>query len=193
MTKKGQKMAFVKLEDEFGETELILFPSTYQQTIGLWERDRIVIVRGKVNAKDREGNITTEVKILVDDGREVTHEQATAYQTTGRKQRELKAGKRKGSALAAAVAVAKAERVEKVEDTARPTRVYIRLLKSDDHAMLQSLKMAIDDQKGESEVVLVLGPDTAKQAIKLPTRMNSDAASLERLQALVGASNVVLQ
>jgi len=194
LTKKGQKMAFVKIEDEFGETELILFPSTYQQTIGLWERDRVVIVRGKINAKDRDGNISTEVKILVDDGREVTHEQATAYQSTGRKQRELKVAKRKGSALATAVAAAKAERgAEKVQAVDRPGRVYIRLLKSDDNDMLSQLKMTIDEQQGESEVVLVLGPDAAKQAIKLPTRMSSDPASLERLQALVGASNVVLQ
>jgi len=194
LTKKGQKMAFVRVEDEFGETELILFPSTYQQTIGLWERDRVVIVRGKINAKDRDGNMTDECKILVDDGREVTHEQAAAYQETGRKQRELKTGKRKGSALATAVAAAKADRgAEKVQAADRPTRVYIRLLKSDDHAMLAQLKLTIDEQQGDSEVVLVLGPDTAKQAIKLPARMSSDTASLERLQALVGAANVVLQ
>ncbi len=191
LTKNGQKMAFVKIEDEFGETELLLFPSTYQQTIGLWERDHIVIVRGKVNAKDREGNITSDVKILVDDGREVTHEQATAYQSTGRKQRELKAGKRKGSALSAAVAAAKAEKIESAEP--KPARVYIRLSKSDDHDMLAQLKLAIDEQQGDSEVVLVLGPDSAKQAIKLPTRMSSDPAALERLQALVGPANVVLQ
>jgi DNA polymerase-3 subunit alpha len=190
LTKKGQKMAFVKIEDEFGETELILFPSTYQQTIGLWERDRIVIVRGKINAKDREGNMSSEVKILVDDAREVTHEQATAYQGTGRKQRELKVGKRKGSALAAAVSAAKAE---KAAAAPKPTRVYIRLTKSDDNDMLQSLKMAIDEQRGESEVVLVLGPDTAKQAIKLPTRMSAEPEALARLQTLVGEANVVLQ
>jgi DNA polymerase III subunit alpha len=195
-TKNGQKMAFVKIEDEFGETELILFPSTYQQTLGLWQRDQIVIARGKVNAKDRSGNISEDVKVLVDDGRQVTHEQATAYQATGRKQRELKAGgKRKGSVLATAVAAAKAERAiaEKVQAVSRPSRVYIRLLKSDDHKMLSQLKSAIDEQKGDSEVILVLGPDAAKQAVKLPTRMSSDAAALERLQALVGASNVVLQ
>ena len=191
LTKNGQKMAFVKIEDEFGETELILFPSTYQQTLGLWVRDHVVIVRGKVNAKDREGNLTGEVKILVDDGREVTHEQAMAYQGTGRKQRELKTGKRKGSALSAAVAAAKAEKVASAEP--RPARVYIRLSSSDDHDMLAQLKVAIDEQRGDSEVVLVLGPDTAKQAVKLPTRMSSDPASLERLQALVGAGNVVLQ
>ncbi|HEY4160694.1 MAG TPA: DNA polymerase III subunit alpha [Candidatus Saccharimonadales bacterium] len=194
-TKNGQKMAFVKIEDEFGETELILFPSTYQQTIGLWERDRIVIARGKLNAKDRNGNLSDEVKVMVDDGREVTHEQASAYQPTGRKPREIKVAKRRGSALQAAVAAAKADRVTstKVGDAPRPARVYIRLLKSDDNAMLQSLKAAIDEQQGESEVVLVLGPDAAKQAVKLPTRMSSNPDALARLQTLVGATNVVVQ
>lgn len=189
LTKNGQKMAFVKLEDEFGELELVLFPSTYQQTLGLWERDRVVIVRGKITAKDRDGGLASGIKVLVDDAREVTHDQAAAYQTTGRKQRELKIGKRKGSALAAAVQAVKAEKVAAL----KPARVYIRLTASDNHAMLQSLKQAIDAEHGESEVVLVLGPDTAKQAIKLPTRMSSEAAALERLQALVGAPNVILR
>lgn len=186
-TRNGQKMAFVKIEDEFGDAEVILFPSIYQQTMGLWERDRVLIIRGKVTAKDREGNLGEEIKILADDAREVTHEQAAAYQTTGRKQRELKPVKKKATALATAVAASKAERAEPT----RPTRVYIRLHKSDDHDMLSQLKMAIDEQRGETEVVLVLGPH--KQAVKLPSRINSDPAALESLQALVGTANVVLQ
>ncbi|HSX43467.1 MAG TPA: DNA polymerase III subunit alpha [Candidatus Saccharimonadales bacterium] len=193
LTKKGQKMAFVKIEDEFGEVELILFPSTYQTTIGLWERDRVVIVRGKISAKDRDGNLTDEIKILVDDAREVTHEQAAAYQGTGRKQREIKVVKRKGSALQTAVAAAKAERNDPTIVAAKPARVYIRLVKSDDHQLLQSLKMTIDECSGESEVVLVLGPDTAKQAIKLPARMDCAEDNVSRLRELVGSSNVVLQ
>jgi len=193
-TKTGKKMAFVKLEDETAETELILFPSTYQQTTGLWERDRVLIIRGRVNAKDRDGNMSDEVKIMVDDAREVTHEQAAAYQSTGRKPRELKAVKpRKGNALKAAVAAVRAEKVEAAPALTQPSRVYIRLEKSDDHAMLAQLKSTIDGQQGEAEVVLVLGPDSAKQAVKLPTRMNAEPASVERLQSLVGASNVILQ
>ena len=36
-TKNGQKMAFVKIEDQSGEVEIILFPNSYQRTLGLWE------------------------------------------------------------------------------------------------------------------------------------------------------------
>jgi DNA polymerase III alpha subunit len=188
LTKKGQKMAFVRLEDEFAETELILFPSTYQQTIGLWERDRVVIVRGKVNAKDREGNPSDEVKVLADDAREVTHEQAAAYQVTGRKQRVLKPVKG-GKKLAAAVAAAKADRVAE----ATPRRLYIRLLASNDNEMLASLKQVIDESPGEHEIVLVLGPDDARQAVKLPGGIANDDQTKQRLHLLVGEENVKLQ
>ncbi len=78
-------MAFVKLEDRFGEIEAILFPSSYQQTAGLWVRDRVVLIRGKVNARDKEGNQSGDVKVMVDDAREITSEQANAYQATGKK------------------------------------------------------------------------------------------------------------
>ena len=179
-TKNGQKMAFVKIEDLSGEVELILFPSALQQTLGLWERDRVVIARGRVSAKDRDGNIGTELKILTDDAREVTHEQATAYQPTGRKQNgpKAKAIARQAAATPAAQTVA---------------RVYIRLGKSDDHELLRSLKLAIDACPGDNEVVLVLGPDSARQIVRLPSRMRCDSPSLHRLQVLVGTDNVILQ
>jgi DNA polymerase-3 subunit alpha len=89
-TKNGQKMAFVKIEDQFGEVEAILFPNSYQQTLGLWERDRVVLIRGKVNSRDKNGQDSGEVKIMVDDGREITSQQAAAYQATGKKRKTPK-------------------------------------------------------------------------------------------------------
>ncbi len=180
MTKNGQKMAFVKIEDEFGEIEVILFPSVLQKTIGLWERDRVVIIRGKVGAKDRDGNITEELKIIADDAREVTHEQAVSYQATEKKLATPKTKK----ATAAAAATASAQ---------QNARIYIRLQRSDDQELLLSLKRTIDDQPGDCEVVLVLGADDAKQIVRLPSRIRRDDTALSRLQQLVGAENVIPQ
>lgn len=189
-TKNGAKMAFVKIEDEHSETEVILFPSTYQQTIGLWERDRIVIVRGKINAKDREGNLIQDVKIMADDAREVTHEQAAAYQATGRKQRQLKIGKKQ--TLAARVSAAKTERHASISSPTSP-RLYIRLSDSQDHALLASLKSILDGAPGDTEVVLVLGPDSAKQAVKLPGKVDPSTDVSEKLASLLSSENIKLQ
>lgn len=186
-TKNGQKMAFVKLEDEHGDIEAVLFPSAYQQTVGLWERDRVVLVRGKLSTKGRDGNAGDEVKLLVDDAREVTHEQAAAYQSTGRKARVPKPAK----AAKHAKSVVKTPALSEGE-TDKPLRLYIRLLRSDDTTQLSQMKQIIDSQQGEHEVILVLGPDTAKQAVKLPTRVNASAVMTE-LSELIGSENVKLQ
>ncbi len=178
-TKNGQKMAFVKIADQFNELELILFPGVYQQTVGYWERDKVVLVKGKVNTRDREGNQTSEIKILVDEAREITHEQATAYQPTGKKPKRLSPSKSK-TALSAV-------------QPKLPLRLYIRLSKSDDHQALTSLRDVIGKHPGDTEVVLVIGPDATKQAIRLPMRISSADESLHSLSELVGSENVKLQ
>ncbi|MGH7237285.1 MAG: DNA polymerase III subunit alpha, partial [Candidatus Saccharimonadales bacterium] len=85
ITKNGQKMAFIKLEDRFGDTELLVFPKTFTQTAGLWVLDRVVLVRGKINAKDVGGRSGDDVKIAVDEAREITPEEASGYQPSGQK------------------------------------------------------------------------------------------------------------
>jgi DNA polymerase-3 subunit alpha len=180
-TKNGQRMAFVKIADLQNETELILFPSIYQQTTGIWQRDRVILVKGKVNAKDRDGNVSTEIKILVDDAREVTPEQASAYQSTGKKPTTPKPKKPPAKAVA-----------QQTKATTLTPRVYIRLEKSDNQDMLVSLKETIDAHKGETEVVLVLGAEDSKQIIKLPMRLNAHEDSLSQLGILVGTDNVKL-
>lgn len=181
-TKNGQKMAFIKIADMTGETEAVLFPSVFQQTVGIWDRDRVVLIRGKINGRDRtSGELLSEVKILADEAREITAEQAAAYQPTGKLQKRPaskpvpNSGTKKGSA--------------KKSDK----RVYVRLMDSKDEMLLGNLKSIIDEFKGQTDVVLVLGADDRKQIIKLPSGMVASDAAIERLRDAVGAQAVVVQ
>lgn len=181
-TKNGQKMAFVKIVDNFGEIELILFPNIFQQTIGIWNRDNVVLVTGKVSAKDREGNIGTELKILVDDAREITIEQAKAYQTTGKTPKKPKVSQKKVSDLSTA-AKSQKEVIKKL---------YIRLHDTADSVKLEQLKSLLDKTPGSTEVILVIGDDEAKKAVKLPVNVQAEEALLENLNNLFGSSAVKL-
>ncbi len=51
MTKSGQQMAFLTLEDMTGSTEVTLFAKTYRDVRQLLEVDRIVVVRGRVELR----------------------------------------------------------------------------------------------------------------------------------------------
>jgi DNA polymerase III subunit alpha len=56
-TKKGDPMAFVTLEDLQGSIEVTVFPRTFEETQDLWEIDRILIVRGKVDLREEKVSI----------------------------------------------------------------------------------------------------------------------------------------
>jgi DNA polymerase-3 subunit alpha len=51
MTKKGDPMAFVQLEDTTGTVEVVVFSKAYIAARALLEQDRIVIVRGRVDQR----------------------------------------------------------------------------------------------------------------------------------------------
>jgi DNA polymerase-3 subunit alpha len=70
MTKNGAKMAFVKLEDLSGQTEIVLFPNDYLKTVSIWSRDQVVLITGKVSLRN------DEIKITVDSARVIDEEEA---------------------------------------------------------------------------------------------------------------------
>jgi len=60
ITKNDKPMAFVQLEDLQGSIEVVVFPSVYKGTRELWETDKILIVRGRVDMRGREPKIICE-------------------------------------------------------------------------------------------------------------------------------------
>lgn len=182
ITKNGQKMAFVSISDDHEEIEIVLFPNVYQQTLGIWDKDRVVIVTGKVSAQDKSGELTGDIKILADEAREVTHEQATAYEATGKKRKTPKPAKKKP--------VVKSS---KPTESNQEPRIYIRIHDSSDEKLLSDLKVVLEDNVGDTEVVLVVGKDSEKQIIRLPARISQKEDSLSAITSIVGESNVKIQ
>jgi hypothetical protein len=56
-TKKGDRMAFVTLEDLQGQCDVVVFPRTWEETKDLWVQDRIVLVRGKAEKRGESVNV----------------------------------------------------------------------------------------------------------------------------------------
>lgn len=182
VTKNGQKMAFVKLADLGGELELVIFPGTFQQTVGIWQRDNVLLVNGKVSAKDRDGNLSGEIKILVDDAREITEEQAQAYQGTGKKPKKPK------------LKVPNSSVAKEPEEAAAPEkRIYVRIRDTKDHERLTQLKSLIDTATGMTPVVLVIGEEASKKVVKLPSAVEPSDTFLASLSEIFGETAVKYQ
>jgi DNA polymerase-3 subunit alpha len=59
-TKKGDPMAFAGLEDLQGTTEVVIFPRTWKQVEPIIQPDKIVVVRGKVDASGKQAKIIAD-------------------------------------------------------------------------------------------------------------------------------------
>lgn len=61
MTKSGNnEMAFVKIEDESGGIEVVVFPRVFSQTKDLWTVEQAVLVTGKVDAREDRLSVIAE-------------------------------------------------------------------------------------------------------------------------------------
>jgi DNA polymerase-3 subunit alpha len=61
ITKNNKMMAFVELEDLYGEIDVVVFPNAYERCASAIVEDNVVVVKGKLNFKEEE-----QPKILAD-------------------------------------------------------------------------------------------------------------------------------
>ena len=179
VTKNNQKMAFVKIEDQYGEIELIFFPSVYETYATKLLRDKVYVATGKLSTKDRSGNVSAEPKILVDSIIDIDSAEIKSF-----KPKKIRPVKNKSASLL----VSNNTDVDSLTEK----RLFIRLANSQNQELLQNLKKTIDENDGETDVLLVLGPSEDKQVIKLPMRINYDEVSHGKLTELVGSENIKL-
>lgn len=125
-TKTGSRMAFAGIADKTGEIEIIIFPRLFQDKKEILRPDKIVLITGKVNSKDRDGNRTTEIKILADGIEEIT------------------------TATSLSPDPAPAEAAES------PSKLYIRIHDPENLELLKGMKQAVSRYPGETPVIVVL-------------------------------------
>jgi DNA polymerase-3 subunit alpha len=173
-TKKNDMMAFVGLEDKSGSVELIVFPKAYEATPELWEPDKVVVVKGKISTKDRDGRVGTEIKLMVDSAKQVDYDTASVHVATRPKQ-----------VIRAAV--------EPDAIVARPSSVVtVKLQQPAEVGMLVEIKALLETAPGSCEVYLLL-VGQSEQKIRLPFRVDANEDLLGKLRNLAGSDRVNLE
>lgn len=207
VTKSGTKMAFVGIEDKTSEGEVIVFPNLYEQVGGKLVQDAVIRATGKISARDRDGNLGTDAKMIADEVVLVTDQELRDYESTGRK---MEAPKMSAKVKATRIAAMKAQKSgdEAVLDVStdqtrekKPAplfdippvkKLFVHIKNPDDHDALLALKKTCGDYPGVSEIVLVLGDDK-KSAIKLPFKVEATDALVGALVKQLGEDCVVLK
>jgi len=67
LTKKGDKMAFLGLQDLNGSCEVIAFPEVFRKHESLIQKDALIFVRGKINARDDIPKVIAEEMVPIEE------------------------------------------------------------------------------------------------------------------------------
>ena len=214
VTKSGSKMAFVGIEDKFGEGEVIVFPNLYEKVGAKLQQDAVIRVTGKNSARDRDGNLGGESKLIADDIIMITDDDVDNYESTGRKmeapkisaavkkerraayknQRRSSAGGSDGSkqASAAVQPAAKQSAVSVAAAEIPAVKLFVHVKDPNNHDALIKMKSVCGDYAGMTDVVLVLGEEK-KSAMRLPFKVEADDALIKKLEQLLGKECVKVQ
>lgn len=193
VTKSGSKMAFVKIEDKTNEVEIVVFPKLFEEIGAKLATDTVVRITGRVNARDRDGNLRDEASVIADEVIEVTERELKDYESTGRKMTAPK----KSTASVQATKITKPKTASTklasapVEDV-KQRKLYVHVKDPDDQESLLSIKRLCGEFTGTDEIIMVLG-DKQKSAIKLPFGVTSDDAFISELVKVLGEDAVALK
>lgn len=188
-TKSGSKMAFVKVEDKVGEIEIIVFPKLYEEVAEKLIQDTVVRIKGKINAKDRDGNMTDEVKIIADEIVFVTDDELDNYQSTGK---NMKLPRTKPVSLEPKKIKEEPKFSYVPVEPKKPLRLFVHVKDPSDSEALAQVKKVFNNSPGSHEVVLVLGAEK-KSAVKMPFKVDPGDSLKQSLSDLLGAECVALK
>ena len=212
VTKSGSKMAFVGIEDKFGEGEINVFPNLYEKVGAKLVQDAVIRVSGKNSARDRDGNLGNESKLIADDIIAITDNDINGYESTGRKmdapkissavkkeRREAYRNQKNGASPKSAVKNDAAKPQPKthsapvnVAPEIPASKLFVYIKDPNDHSRLVKMKSVCGENAGTTDVVLVLG-EKEKSAMRLPFKVDANDNLLSQLKNTLGEECVVLK
>ena len=212
VTKSGSKMAFVGIEDKFGESEIIVFPNLYEKVGAKLVQDAVIRVSGKNSARDRDGNLGNESKLIADDIIVITDNDINGYESTGRKmdapkissavkkeRREAYRNQKNGASPKSVVkndATKPQPKTHSAPVNVAPeipaSKLFVYIKDPNDHSRLVKMKSVCGENAGTTDVVLVLG-EKEKSAMRLPFKVDANDNLLSQLKNTLGEECVVLK
>lgn len=175
LTKKNAKMAFVKIENKTKEQEIVIFPEVFAQFGAKLVQDNVIKVTGKINARDKNGNLTTDIKVLAETIEVISDDILDNYKSTGEK-------------LTAPV---NEHYVAPPKDD-RKKRLFCLIKDPNNTEVLQEIRHLCDLHPGFQEIILVLKDENGKKPLRMPFKVDAAPELTAPLSDLLGQECVKL-
>jgi len=166
-TRSSEIMLFVNLEDMTGNVEILVFPKLLQKDPIFWQKDKIVMVEGKLNFRD------DAFKLLCDEFREVTEEDLTLPEVSSLKefknlmQENNDSGKFDGK-----------------------KKVVIQLPVNSQKNLSKKIYQLLSINKGKTEVFILIPNGNGNKKMKIPFGINYSGILKGEIEKLLGPESL---
>lgn len=162
ITRSGDPMLFVTIEDTSNMSEVLVFPKILEATNELWEAEKALLIQGRVSDKDNE------IKLLVEKAEEATPQKAKHDMW------EIISVKKQAAATG--------------PDSAPKSGQYlfVHYDPQRDEDKAARLKEMFAQYPGEHRVYLVIGENGDQKKVRTPYQVEYSQPLREKMDALVG-------
>ena len=181
VTKKGDPMAFVTLEDLSGRTEVIVFPRTYKTVSDVLVEDTIVLVSAKVSIREGE-----EAKLLANSFVAVDEESLTNTAQM------IKRGQWVSSDMRKSIERNRQDQLSPPEEVKRGM-LSISLKGKPTQEMVEQLREILTSSPGPKPVCLLVESGGRMRRIQTDYAVATSDRIVSAIAELVGAQNVSVE
>jgi DNA polymerase-3 subunit alpha len=161
ITKTGEPMLFVAIEDFSASVEALVFPSILKEDPILWQEGSLIHLTGRLSFKDGKGNFT-EPKIIVNKAKKLEA-----------KPRLFSSNESSGASPSHLLPV-----------------LHLKIKKGSDHGILKQIKTIMEEYSGKSAVILHLPEGDGYKPIKITTAIRINDTLIIELKKILGEDSV---
>jgi DNA polymerase III subunit alpha len=193
VTKKGQPMAFMELEDRVGKAEIVLFPETWKKYAPLVQKGKPILVMAKLQLGDEDYKLLADQLIALED----PHLELKAVKPAAASGAQARTAGGTYSRPDSATLRTKQQAKPMAQDApqqvhaAQGSRVYVKISEEKERpAILSSLKELIRKQPGNHPVVLYYEKSKKTLGLSESYYVNPSADLVRRMEQLLGKDTV---
>lgn len=184
ITKKGDPMAFVNVEDLKSKVEILVFPKVFEKKPDMWEEGKIVLIDGVVNDKDGSLKVLVESADIITEAeakKELPSEPLTTKIRHPKKRSNGKGGRFQKET----------PRKPLPQQSHGPRALFLRLPANADQAILQNVSSILaGSTQGFTSTYIVVDGTSPMKKIKTPHKIEITPDVLQQCVSVLGDENV---
>ncbi|KKQ55314.1 MAG: polymerase III DnaE protein [Parcubacteria group bacterium GW2011_GWA2_38_13] len=181
ITKKGEPMLFVKIEDTITTSEVLVFPSLLRESNEIWVEDSIVMLSCRVSDKDGEAKLICNKakQITKENAKDVSYEFETMHEEAPKYSNRNRYRNEENFHVETAIKI--------------PGNIHIHVPETMGNEMVARLKGLLVDHSGQYQVYLIVKNGNVMKKIVTNYRIDPDDDLKNKVRSMFGDESIIIE